>query len=150
MDRDPLTVALAAANVAALGLADRVEARCADVTAISLAGVDAAFVDPARRGPQAGPSTRGPTRRRARSCSRSLTGLPATGAKLAPGVPHAALPVDAEAEWVSEGGDVLECALWCGPLSTGVRRRATLLPTGATLTGDGTREAAAGPVGRYL
>jgi hypothetical protein len=51
---------------------------------------------------------------------------------------------------VSDGGDVLECALWCGPLSTGVRRRATLLPSGATLTGDGTRQAPAGPVGRYL
>ena len=66
--------------------------------------------------------------------------VPATGAKLAPGVPHGVLPLDAEAEWVSDGGDVVECALWCGPLATaGVRRRATLLPSGATLTGDGTR-----------
>ena len=60
------------------------------------------------------------------------------------------LPGAAEAEWVSERGDVLECALWCGPLATGVRRRATLLPSGATLTGDGTRRGTAGPVGRYL
>ena len=51
---------------------------------------------------------------------------------------------------MSDGGDVVECALWCGPLATGVRRRATLLPSGATLTGDGTRAGLAGPVGRYL
>ncbi len=150
VDRDPVTAALAAANAAALGLSDRVEVRCEDVTSTSLAGVDAVFVDPSRRGPHG----------RAldpRDWSPPLSfvlevadRVGATGAKLAPGVPHPALPADAEAEWVSEGGDVLECALWCGPLSTGVRRRATLLPSGATLTGDGTREAAAGPVGRYL
>ena len=70
--------------------------------------------------------------------------------KCAPGVPHGVLPVGAEAEWVSDGGDVVECALWCGPLSTGVRRRATLLPSGATLTGDGTRSGVPGPIGRYL
>ena len=34
---------------AALGLADRVEVRCADATEVDLAGVDAVFCDPARR-----------------------------------------------------------------------------------------------------
>jgi SAM-dependent methyltransferase len=150
VDRDPVTAAVAAANAAALGLGDRTEVRCEDVTTTSLDDVDAVFVDPARRG----------ARGRAldpRDWSPPLSfvldvaaRVPATGAKLAPGVPHTALPGDAEAEWVSDGGDVLECALWCGPLATGVRRRATLLPSGATLTGDGGRQAAAGPVGRYL
>ncbi len=150
VDHDPVTAEVAAANAALLGFADRVEVRCEDVAATSLAGIDAVFVDPARRGP----------RGRAldpRDWSPPLsfvldlaTRLPATGAKLAPGLPHALLPPGAEAEWVSDGGDVLECALWCGPLSSGVSRRATLLPSGATVTGDGTRSAPAGPVGRYL
>jgi SAM-dependent methyltransferase len=150
VDRDPVTAAVAAANAAALGAGDRVQVRCEDVMTTSLDDVDAVFVDPARRGAHG----------RAldpRDWSPPLSfvldvaaRVPATGAKLAPGVPHTALPGNTEAEWVSDGGDVLECALWCGPLSTGVHRRATLLPSGATLTGDGTRRAVAGPVGRYL
>ena len=40
VDRDPLTAAVAAANAAALGVADRVEVRCADVTTTDLAGGD--------------------------------------------------------------------------------------------------------------
>jgi hypothetical protein len=60
------------------------------------------------------------------------------------------LPAGTEAEWVSDGGDLVECALWFGPLATDVARRATLLPSGATLTGDGSRRAEGGPVGRYL
>lgn len=150
VDRDPLTVAVARANADALGVGDRVDVRCADVTATSLAGVDGVFVDPARRG-AAGRALR------PRDWSPPLsfvldlvTTVPATGAKLAPGVPHDALPADGEAEWVSDRGEVLECALWRGPLSSGVRRRATLLPVGHTLTGDGTGAAPTGPVGRYL
>ena len=49
VDRDPLTGAVARANAAALGLADLIEVRCADVTEIETAGYDAVFVDPARR-----------------------------------------------------------------------------------------------------
>jgi hypothetical protein len=150
VDRDPVAAAVATANAAALGLAAGVEVRCEDVTTTSLDDVDAVFVDPARRGSRGralDPRDWSPPFSFVLDvASRVAT----TGAKLAPGVPHAVLPEDAEAEWVSDGGDVLECALWCGPLSTGVRRRATLLPSGATLTGDGSRQAPAGPVGRYL
>jgi len=150
VDRDPVTAAVAAANAATLGLDDRVQVRCEDVTTTSLDGVDAVFVDPARRGAHGralDPRHWSPPLSFVLDVAARVA---ATGAKLAPGVPHTALPDDAEAEWVSDDGDVLECALWCGPLSTGVRRRATLLPSGAALTGDGTRQAAAGPVGQYL
>ena len=131
VDRDPVTAAVAAANAAALGLGDRVDVRCEDVTTTSLDGVDAVFVDPARRGAHGralDPRHWSPPLSFVLDVAARVA---ATGAKLAPGVPHTALPTDAEAEWVSDGGDVLECALWCGPLSTGVRRRATLLPSGA-------------------
>ena len=50
VDRDPLTCDVARANAAALGLADRIEVRCAEVGDADVAGYDAVFVDPARRG----------------------------------------------------------------------------------------------------
>lgn len=53
--------------------------------------------------------------------------VPATGAKLSPGLPHAAIPAGAEAEWVSTAGDLVECALWWGPLARYPGRRATVL-----------------------
>jgi SAM-dependent methyltransferase len=150
VDRDPLTVAVAVANVAALGLTSRVEVICADVTGVDLSAVDGAFVDPARR--HGGSRTFDP---RAYSPPYSFvldlaSRVSATGAKLAPGIPHDVLPAGAEAEWVSVGGDVVECALWCGPLAGAVARRATLLPAGVTVTGDGLTRATAGPVGQFL
>ena len=150
IDRDPLTVVVAAANMAALGLSGSVEVHCADVTTVDLSAVDAAFVDPARR--RGGSRTFDP---RGYSPPYSFVldlaaRVPATGAKLAPGIPHDMLPAGAEAEWVSVSGDLVECALWCGPLAGPVARRATLLPAGATITGDGLTRAPAGPVGRFL
>ncbi len=150
VDRDPLTAEVARANAHAVGLGDRVEVRCADVLEVDLGGVDAVFIDPARRGARGrtfDPEWYSPPYGVVLGLAAQVA---ATGAKLAPGIPHAVLPADAEAEWVSDGGDVVECALWRGPLSTGVRRRATLLPSGATVTGDGARRAPVGPVGRYL
>jgi SAM-dependent methyltransferase len=155
VEADPLTAAVARANVEARGYAGLVEVRCADATAVDLSTVDAVFCDPARRGGAAGtrvfhPSGYSPP-------WPFVAGLPdrvpATVLKLAPGLDHAHIPAGAEAEWVSVDGDVVEAALWCGPLST-VGRRATLLRAGgvraAALTGSGERSAATGAVGRWL
>jgi hypothetical protein len=104
---------------------------------VDLAGCDGAFCDPARRsdaGRRFDPATWSPPYSWVLGLARRL---PATGAKVAPGLAHHLVPAEAEAEWVSDGGDLVEAALWWGPLSTGVRRRATLLPTGATLYDDG-------------
>ena len=43
--------------------------------------------------------------------------VPALGLKLGPGIPHTALPADAQAQWVSVDGDVVEVGLWFGPLA---------------------------------
>jgi hypothetical protein len=51
--------------------------------------------------------------------------------KVAPGIPHEAIPDGAEAEWISDGGEVKEAALWLGGLADGARRRATVLRDGA-------------------
>jgi SAM-dependent methyltransferase len=153
IEADPVTAAIARANAAALGLADRVEVHCGDAMAVDLAGVDAVFCDPARRDTGRGARVFDPA---AYSPPwpfvLGLTGrVPRTVLKVAPGIDHVRLPAGAEAEWVSVDGDVVEAALWCGPLAT-VPRRATVLRAGVadTLTGTGTGGAPVTAVGRYL
>jgi SAM-dependent methyltransferase len=60
--------------------------------------------------------------------------VPALGVKVAPGIPHRALPPDAHAQWVSVEGAVVEAGLWFGPLAPeGPGRSALLLgPQGGT------------------
>ncbi len=123
-----------------------------DVTSTDLAGYQAAFVDPARR-TSAGRRTFDPN---AYSPPFSFIAeladrLPAVGAKVAPGIPHALVPAGAEAEWVSDSGEVKEAALWFGPLASGASRRATLLPSRATLVDDPALGAPpTGPIGAWL
>jgi hypothetical protein len=149
VDSDPLTATVAAANAEALGLADRVAVRTADVATMDLRGVPAVFCDPARR---AGgrrvfdPTAYSPPWDFLLGLARTV---PSAAFKVAPGIDHALVPPGAEAEWVSDGGDVKEAALWCGDLA-GVPRRATLLPSGATLTGTGEELAPVGAVGDWL
>ena len=75
------------------------------------------FADPARRG------ARG-RRHDPRDYSPALDAVlalrgrtPALGVKVGPAIPHEAVPEDAEAEWVSIDGTVVEAGLWCGPLT---------------------------------
>ena len=152
VDRDPLTVEVARANVEALGLSARVTVALADAERTALAGWPAAFCDPGRRtGRQGGgrrvfdPAAYSPP---FRFLGTLAAAVPRTGAKVGPGIPHELVPAGAEAEWVSDGGEVKEAALWWGELAT-ARRRATLLPGGHTLTATGA-VAGTGPVGRYL
>lgn len=154
VDHDPLTVAVAAANVREMGLADRVAVEQGDVTATDLAGFDAAFVDPGRR--SGGRRTFDPAAYSPPfSFVAELAGrVAATGAKVAPGLPHGLVPPGAEAEWVSDGGEVKEAALWFGPLAGlhgPASRRATLLPSGATVVDDpALPPPPVGPPGRWL
>ncbi|WP_405753590.1 class I SAM-dependent methyltransferase [Streptomyces sp. NBC_01411] len=163
VDRDPLTAEVVRANADALGLSSLIEVRCADVAEVGTDPYDAVFVDPARRGgrgrifnpeayspplswatgavadrPESGPAPRG-----------AAGAAGAAGAiKIAPGIPHEMIPGSAEAEWISDGGDVKEAVLWFGT-DPGLRR-ATLLPSGATLTGRGLPDPAVRTLGRYL
>lgn len=57
--------------------------------------------------------------------------IPATGAKLSPAFPAQELPAGAQAEWVSQDGDLVECAVWWGPLVAHPGRTATLLSPGS-------------------
>ncbi|MFJ2404786.1 methyltransferase domain-containing protein [Streptomyces xanthochromogenes] len=169
VDRDPLTAAVARANAEALGLADLIEVRCADVTDIDTAPYDAVFVDPARRGGRQGGAAHSAS---VRGGGRATGGrifdpeayspplswavaaalaAPFAALKIAPGIPHEAIPPQAEAEWISDGGDVKEAVLWFGTGVTPGAVRATLLPGAADLWTAAPLDAPpVGPVGRYL
>lgn len=155
VEADPLTAAMAAANADAAGLADLFTVECGDATAFDVDRVDAVFCDPARRATGTGrrifdPSAYSPP-------WDFVTGLaervPRTVVKVAPGIDHGLIPAGAEAEWVSVDGDLVEATLWCGRLAE-VPRRATRTSADGErrhqLTGTGDREAAVGPVRRYL
>ncbi|MEU9381342.1 class I SAM-dependent methyltransferase, partial [Streptomyces sp. NPDC048279] len=149
VDRDPLTAAAARANADALGLAGLIEVREADVTEVDTAGYDAVFVDPARRGGRGrifDPEAYSPPLSWAVEAARRAARTAAL--KIAPGVPHEAVPADAEAEWISDAGDVKEAVLWFGTAPGTVR--ATLLPGPRTLPGRGLPDPRVRPVGRYL
>ncbi|WBB79233.1 methyltransferase domain-containing protein [Micromonospora sp. WMMD882] len=165
VEADPLTAALAAANAEAAGLADRFTVECADATTVDVSGMDAVFCDPARRKAGTGrrifdPDAYSPPWGFVTALTERA---PATVVKVAPGLDHALIPADAEAEWVSVRGDLVEAALWCGHLAE-VPRRATLCgegplpeasgtergPSPHQLTGSGVAEASVGPVRRYL
>ncbi|MFB7286358.1 THUMP-like domain-containing protein [Actinacidiphila glaucinigra] len=148
VDRSPLTCAVVRANAQALGLAGLIEVRCADVTEIAADGYDAVFVDPARRGGRGrifDPEAYSPPLSWAVAAARKA---PLAALKVAPGIPHEAVPEDAEAEWVSDHGDVKEAVLWFGTAPG--TRRATLLPSGATLPAAGLPDPQVRPVGRWL
>ncbi|MFJ3497467.1 methyltransferase domain-containing protein [Streptomyces sp. NPDC086091] len=151
VDRDPLTAAVARANAGALGLDGLIEVREADVTEVDTAGYDAVFVDPARRGGRGrggrifDPEAYSPPLSWAIGAAQKA---PYTVLKIAPGVPHEVIPAEAEAEWISDGGDVKEAVLWFGTAPGAVR--ATLLPGPRTLLGAGLPDPAVRPVGRWL
>ncbi len=69
--------------------------------------------------------------------------------KLGPGVPHRIIPDQVWAEWVSDRGQVVECALWAGPgVQPGVR---SAVVDGAELTVASQPEPAGiGEVGEFL
>jgi len=147
-DRDSLTVDVARANLRALAIpAARVE--CADVEALDRSPFDAAFLDPARR-----LDGRRTFDVHAYSppwpyVAGLLASMPAA-VKVAPGIPHELVPTGVEAEWVSFAGNLKEAVLWSGSLATkGVSRRATLLPSGATLLPDDVVATTGEPL-RYL
>ncbi len=148
VDRDPLTAEVARANAEALGLTGLIEVRCEDVTETDTSTYDAVFVDPARRGGRGrifAPESYSPPLSWAIAAARTR---PHAALKIAPGIPHEAVPDDAEAEWISDGGEVKEAVLWFGTRPGAVG--ATLLPGPRALTGRGLPDPRVRKVGRFL
>lgn len=126
VDRDPLRLAMAAANAEALGLASKLTLLQRDLVAEPLPAADALFCDPGRR---AGGRRRFDVEAYEPPLSLVLgwrAQTPALGVKLAPGVDLASVPNDIEVEFVSLDGELKEATLWCGPLAQ-AHRRATVL-----------------------
>ena len=149
VDRDPVTCAVLRANAAALGFAELIRVECGDVTSVPLDGCDAVFLDPARRGERGrvfDPDAYSPPWSFAVGLAERFD---AAGFKVAPGIPHEAVPAAAEAEWVSDSGDVKEAGIYFGPLRT-ADRRATLLPGPHTLVAAGEGDPEPGEIGRYV
>jgi SAM-dependent methyltransferase len=143
-DLDPLRLAMAAENVAAYGRGARARFVAGDFTQADLPPAGAFFFDPARR-------ENGRRKFSVRqylpplaSVQAWLPAIPAGAAKISPGVDLDELAgYDAEIEFISERGELKECALWFGAFKT-AGRRATLLSAAAvhTLLAD----PAAGPI----
>ncbi len=161
VELDALTAAFAQHNLTLvardLGV-DPPAVRVGDAEALGPDEAEAAFLDPARR--TAGHSD---TRRIASpdDYSPSLrfafdlgTRLP-TGVKLGPGLDHELIPRDAEAQWVSVDGQLVETGLWFGAVARpGIRRAALVLrgdlPPAELTAAEDAEDAAVRPLGKYL
>jgi hypothetical protein len=131
VDRDPLHLRMAAFNAAVYGHGANVATRLGDVREAPLAGIDAAFVDPARRDAdgRSGPDRSEPPL----AWCLDLAGcVPAVGVKAAPGLDVDRIPEGWEIEFVADERDLKEAVLWSPALAT-APRRATILPDGEEL-----------------
>ena len=151
IDRDPLRLLMARENARVWGVAARSEWVCADIAEGGPVRAEAAFVDPGRR-TGAG--------RRVFDVRGYDPPLPdvlawqrrfrAMAVKVAPGIrDEDVADLDAEVEFVSEGGDLKEAVLWLGAFASR-GRRATVLPMGATLWAEGDAVTDMAPAGTVL
>lgn len=134
IDLDPVRLRFAAANLAALGLTDRVQLIAADWTQLLAAGqlpaAGAAFADPARRN--------GAQRlfhlHQLQPPLSALLALQqqvrALGVKVMPGVADEELPADCSVEFISHEGVCKEGILWFGSLAQGKRWASVHTPLG--------------------
>lgn len=127
VEADETTAALATVNLRHFPEA---EVRHGDALSADLTGIDGAWADPARR--RGGRRVFDPA-----AYSPPLDAVLALrarlplGVKVSPGIPYSALPGDAHAQWTSVAGDVVEAALWFGPLAPEGPGRSALLLRGS-------------------
>ncbi len=155
VDADEVTAVIAAYNLAPFR--PEVEVRHARAEDTSLTDADALWLDPARR-------TAGHTETARLTRPEDYTPPldwafaeaehRATGIKLGPAFDRDAIPSEAEAQWVSADGSVVELALWFGALARpGIRRSALVLRDGgaAEITAaDDAVDADVRPLGAYV
>lgn len=153
VERDEVTAAIAAFNLAPWSNAEVVNATAEDYP---LDGFDGVWLDPARRDPRRGakrlrnPADWSPSLDFAFGLADRLP----TGVKLGPGIDRDLIPEGVEAQWVSVDGDVVELAVWFGALARpGIRRAATVISRGGSseLVGEADSvDAELGPLSEYL
>ncbi len=131
VDSDEITATIATYNLAPF---PTVQVELGTAEEFDLSDIDAVYLDPARR-------TRGHsnTKRitRPEDYSPSLTFAfelsqrRAIGIKLGPGLDRSLIPPEAEAQWISADGRLVEMGLWFGALGRPDVRRAALVLNGA-------------------
>lgn len=164
VEADEITAALAAYNLAIFDAVTVVHARAEDVnlaggpeSPLGVEEIEGIYLDPARR-TSGHSNTERLTRPEDYSPSLDFAfGLAErypTGVKLGPGFDRDLIPANAEAQWVSVDGSVVELGLWFGPLARTAITRSALV-----LDADGTHEMSAsadsedveaGELGTYL
>lgn len=127
---DEVTAAVATYNLAPF---ENVTVEIADVEQLDLTGFEGLFFDPARRdltGPKRATSTRhfdpahySPNFDFVIEQARKKP----TGIKLGPGHDKRQIPTDAEAQWISVDGDLVELGLWFGSVRRDNIARSALL-----------------------
>ncbi len=130
VEADEVTAALASYNLAIYDNAAVVHSRAEDVD-LNAAEIDGVYLDPARR-TSGHANTERLTRPEDYSPSLDFAFDVAkrfpTGVKLGPGFDRDLIPADAEAQWVSVDGSVVELGLWFGALARpGITRSALIL-----------------------
>jgi THUMP domain-like/Methyltransferase small domain len=147
---DEVTSAIAAYNLA---IFDNVEVNNQDVTKLDLEQHQALFFDPARRNSKArlfNPQDFAPNFDWVIEQAKKKP----SGIKLGPGHPHNQIPQEAEAQWVSVEGDLVELSLWFNETKRQDVTRSALL-----ITKDGKHElktnqkeepAPTGELGQYI
>lgn len=155
VERDEVTAAVAAYNLAAFPNAEVRNESAADV---DLGGFDAVWFDPARRADEkkeAGKRKRlaledySPDLGFVFESLRRLGG----GVKLGPDFPLEQIPKDCEAEWVSHQGELVELTLWFGKLARELGKRVALLVVDdgiARYVGSGGQQEPAKMLGEFL
>lgn len=144
VELDPVRAAIAGANLRALDLDG--EVICADAQTVEVGPDEVAFIDPARRDGRGRTFSTSDLQPPWDWVRQLLAGRAV--AKLMPGLAHNAVPSGVEAEWVSDGGSLVEACLWGTPFATATRR-ATVLPSGDGLVSTGEPVAVA-DIGTYL
>jgi SAM-dependent methyltransferase len=126
VDADCDNLQFATRNAAVYGAFGAVSAVCGDVGDLKLAGIPAAFIDPARRA--GGHRLRaGDSRPPLSWCFALADRVPRVCVKAAPGLAHALVPEGWEMEFVAVGRNLKEALLWSPGFAT-TARRATVLP----------------------
>ena len=155
---DEVTAAVATYNLAPF---ENVTVELADVQQLDLEQFESLFFDPARR------ELKGPKKESAKRlfdpanyspnfefCLDAARKKP-TGIKLGPGHDHRQIPDDAEAQWVSIDGDLVELGLWFGSVKReGVARSALLVDADGhheiTSSEGNSPNAPLGELGKYV
>ncbi len=154
VDADEVTAAIAAYNLAPFG--ESVEVRSNRAEEVDLTGIEAVWLDPARRTAghtetsRVGAEDYSP----ALDWTFDLAARMPTGIKLGPGFDRTRIPDGVEAQWISVDGATVELVLWSGALArAGVGRAALVIRGDAAheLTSDGdTPDVDVRPLGAFV